>query len=374
MSIKESRIAFANELTHSFQVGVPDITSRSIRIPAFDFSVFEAGREYGKYYESAILVFEDVVSSTRHVKPFRHEPLVEGQGTYEVKDGPVDLVDSNQEVFHSKIDVYANRADAWVEWDIVAASVRVEEIDKEVLIDLALKRGVKSEIVKSALEDVERKAVEGLLHAIDSTADHELILPVYTEELIEAAKRKNRVLEIADLLIQKPNRALLKLADKLSTYHTQGCASLIRDIIAAGYDASGAMMATLYHDDGGIARALLDPSEPVRIHAAKIFESRNDIAGLILCLQNDSARVREIAGWYMGIKKVGEAADALVKAITTKKFTGVLTYRETKALRSAIWALGVLRINTMRPYLEPLTKHDNKLIRKTALDALSKLP
>src|SRR5258708_23710050 len=289
MTIKESNLYFANELSHSFFAGIPDITNRSIRIPAFDFGVFEKDVEDFKHYESAMLVFEDVVSSTRYVRTWTSAQQVEGQVTYEIADGPFDLIDSTHEFFQFKFEVYGNSARVWIEWNIVAATTRLAEIDKEVLIDLAKKRGVKPAIANSVFEDMERKAVHTLLEDMKLAADYRLILPLYCEELIETAKRKNRLLDIADLLIEKPNRALLKLADELSTYHTEGCASLIRDIIAAGYDASGALINALYRGDSGVAAALLDTSEPDRILAAKTVEAQDKVPGLIICLQNAAA-------------------------------------------------------------------------------------
>jgi len=374
MIIKEPNFHFANELSPTFPVSDPDISGNLIWIIAFDFDVFEAGREYGQWHESALLAFEGVISSTRKVRLYANQNTADGPGNYEIVDGPFNQPSSDQEFYQFNSSVYPNPTNAWVEWDIIARSVHVGQIDTQTLIDFAKQRGVEPAIAKSAVEDADRSAVWCLLDGMKHAHDYKRRLPVYCEELIQAAREKDRFLKIADVLFQRPNSALSKLADELSAYHTEGAAALIRDIIAAGIDVSDFVINAVYSGDGGNVPALLDPSEAVRIFSAQTLETRNDIPGLRLCLPNVSANVPEIAGGYIGPNKIGEAAHTLVKEISTEKFSAApLTHAQVEALRSAIWALGVLRPNSVRPYLESLTTHDNQLIRETALNALSKL-
>jgi|SRR5579859_1402865 len=374
MYTKEPNIRFANEVSGTFKVGIPEILSDSIRIPAFDFAVFDADYEYENYHENALLVFEGVLGSTRKVKLFANQHKVEKLGGHEIVDGPFRQPNPDRQLYHISISVYSNPPDAWIDWDIIAESVHVDQIDKQTLIHFSHLRGVNFTIAKSALEDVDKSAIGILLDELKTAQDYRLILPLYCKELTQAAKGKATLLEIADVLIQNPSRALLKLADELSAYHTESAAALIRDIIAAGFDASASVIKAIYGSDNDITRALSDSSEPVRILAAETLEKQDEISGLILCLDNDSARVREIAGWSIGRKKVSEARDALVNEITTGKFTVAQNQAQIEALRAAIWALGVLRTNNVRPYLELLTKHENQLICDTAVEALSKLP
>src|SRR5260221_9719375 len=361
---------------YNVKFGKPEINENSIRVPVRVLAVsggFPGLSQY--YYDRALFVFEDVVSSTRKVYEFTTLEGKNVEKSHAVLDGPFSPVAVNKEVFRFEFDGRSEYLNTAQSWDIVAGSLRIEEIDQEALINLAQQRGVDRAVAKAALENADREAILSLLKQIELAEDYRFLIPIYIGELIKATPIL-QLPEIADLLLEtaekvKARDVILDLSRRLA-FPNEKAMSLLRDIIALDWHQSDdgypmqvatTLIRALYKED--YERALLDSSEPVRVAAALSLEAGNNARGLITALHNDSPRVRQIAAWYMGRKKIGEAVNGLVAALSNDD--------DIEALRAAIWALGVLRINTVRDNLQPLTRHENALIRKTTQEALAKL-
>src|SRR5664279_6070744 len=95
---------------------------------------------------------------------------------------------------------------------------------------MAQQRGVNIVIAKAALEDADREAIRTLLNQIELAPDSHFVIPKYIDEALRAAKAKNKVLEIADLLLERRSNVLYPLARELGTYTDEKAVSFLRQI------------------------------------------------------------------------------------------------------------------------------------------------
>jgi HEAT repeat protein len=241
---------------------------------------------------------------------------------------------------------------------------------KEALIQIAQSQGIDTGIARAALEGLDREAIHTLLSQMELIPHNQHLIPHCAEEILRTAREQNKVLEIADLLLEKHNHSLSLLADELGKHRGDNNAiAFLRRIItldwantASRHATASAMIKASYLSND--EAALHDPLEVVRLVAVKELEHRHNTPALIRALGNDLLSVRQVAAWYMGRNKVYEAVEALLKMISVEQ--------DIEALRAAIWSLGVLRIKTTRSQLEPFLQHENALIRKTAQNTLAK--
>lgn len=241
---------------------------------------------------------------------------------------------------------------------------------KEALIQMAQQRGVDIAIAKAALEDADREAIRSLLHQLEFAADSKFVIPKFIDEALRAAKANNKVLEIADILLEKRSNVLYPLAHELGMYTDEKAVSLLRQITTLSWASeqsrtAGASALIYAAHLADCEDALHDPLELVRTVAVKQLERKQNTPALIRALKNENEVVRSIAAWYMGRNKVYESVDSLCEMASLEK--------NIEALRAAIWSIGVLRIKTARQHLEPFVQHENTIIRATAKEALDKL-
>jgi hypothetical protein len=125
------------DFTESY-IDVPEISQTSIRVPVRKFVILGGHPDYPKttHFKRCVLVFEKVVSSKRNVSKYGapkekdNKLIYDIESEYEVSDGPFEQVE--EEVFlHHLAGVFGvpEVPHGWLNWDIVASSVRMEDIE-----------------------------------------------------------------------------------------------------------------------------------------------------------------------------------------------------------------------------------------------------
>lgn len=115
--------------------GKPQFDRTSIRVPV---RMLRVGKDYPGYskstlLEKAVLVFEGVSSSERAISEYGDPQIRNGRRRYEIvksypiTDGPFDTVNEQAYLFY--IGGVSDDPHAWIEWEIVAVTVRVEVVD-----------------------------------------------------------------------------------------------------------------------------------------------------------------------------------------------------------------------------------------------------
>ena len=107
--------------------GKPQVSGKTLYVPVCNLWVGEKfpGHEEPILYEEATLIFEDVVSSNRAVFEYL---TPDGKGFKDkviVSDGPFDEV-TNKQMYSFYIGGISYDPFAWIEWEIIANSLRVE--------------------------------------------------------------------------------------------------------------------------------------------------------------------------------------------------------------------------------------------------------
>jgi hypothetical protein len=117
------------EFGHS-AIGKPQISATSIRVPVRHLWVAKGfpGYDDERLYAQAVVVFDDVVSSEREICDYT--PDRRGFKTeYKLTDGP--FAEVSKPVYSFYIGGISYDPEAWIEWNIVAASVHVEDLRVE---------------------------------------------------------------------------------------------------------------------------------------------------------------------------------------------------------------------------------------------------
>jgi hypothetical protein len=113
------------DLTYS-SYGTPQINSASIRVPVREFWVLKGFPDYedDTYFKSGYLMYEGIASSKRVVKEYTTLEKKVLKSEKIIEDGAFEEV--NQEVYPCNLSGYDYDLNAWIEWDIMAAVIRVE--------------------------------------------------------------------------------------------------------------------------------------------------------------------------------------------------------------------------------------------------------
>ena len=113
------------------RIGRPDVTAQRLMVPIKTFSITAGypGYERDTFFESCVLVYNQVLASTRIVLEYEVFTETENRGfkpKYVINDGPfVQPTDPNQ-LFTFRIGCISDELRAWVQWEILAASVHLE--------------------------------------------------------------------------------------------------------------------------------------------------------------------------------------------------------------------------------------------------------
>ena len=103
-----------------------EITETEIRVTLEDFGViggYPAIPQY-TFFASCVLVYEDVTSSKRIVRDYLDENRQTFGARHEYVDGP--FQPSQKRMYLHSIDAVSKTLNAYIGWDIVAVSVRIE--------------------------------------------------------------------------------------------------------------------------------------------------------------------------------------------------------------------------------------------------------
>jgi hypothetical protein len=116
----------------SSKFGKPEFDKSSIRVPVQNLLVSKKllNSEHDQRFENAVVIFENVRSSQREISIYG--PSEEAGSRYQHKvvaeqsivDGPFEEVDDNVFLFY--LGGFSYEPQGWIEWDIVAASFRLE--------------------------------------------------------------------------------------------------------------------------------------------------------------------------------------------------------------------------------------------------------
>ncbi len=106
--------------------GTPQFNSASIRVPVREFWVLKGFPDYDEdtYFKSGYLIHEGIGSSKRVVKEYTTPEKRAFKAERTIEDGPFEAV--NQQVYPCNLSGYDYDLNAWIEWDIMAAAIRVE--------------------------------------------------------------------------------------------------------------------------------------------------------------------------------------------------------------------------------------------------------
>lgn len=113
------------DFTYS-QYGDPEITKSTIRVPVKEFWVLKGFPEHDQdtYYKHGIVIYEDVVSSVRKIHEYASPERKEFKSEYVIKDGPFSVVE--KEAYPCHLSGILEPQNAWIDWEIIAASIRIE--------------------------------------------------------------------------------------------------------------------------------------------------------------------------------------------------------------------------------------------------------
>jgi hypothetical protein len=125
MNIREDVSALYFDFTRAY-LYEPIIIHNQIMIPIEKFGVLAGYLEIKNFvfYSTCHLVYEDVISAKRIVHPY-HIPTG-FLDTYELID--INRSVSLQDVFLFGLEGVSKERNAWIDWEIVAKSVRIEEV------------------------------------------------------------------------------------------------------------------------------------------------------------------------------------------------------------------------------------------------------
>ena len=107
--------------------GQPEVGASTIRVPIREFSVAKGfpGVEQSVIYKQGALIFEGVKSSIRMVREYKTPKADSFKPEYTITHD--DFVETDEEVYLFYLGGYSYDPFGWVEWDILAANVRIEE-------------------------------------------------------------------------------------------------------------------------------------------------------------------------------------------------------------------------------------------------------
>src|SRR5258708_38855348 len=127
MAPQDSNLCFHSYDQENFDGGIPTITSSAIRIPASQIFIEQCpNSEWADYqnenlHERDILVFDDVVSSSRTIEEFAKVESTGARRNYEIIDGPFVPVNPDKELLLFKFIFNAPDIRACMRSNIVAA-------------------------------------------------------------------------------------------------------------------------------------------------------------------------------------------------------------------------------------------------------------
>lgn len=110
--------------------GTPEISESTIQMPVYEFGVAKGypGYTQDAYYDYCILVYEDVVRSIRTIYEYTTPERTDFKAKKIITDGPFVQVDKQVYLF-GVTGVFVD-LNAYVDWEIVAVSVRIEEVNQ----------------------------------------------------------------------------------------------------------------------------------------------------------------------------------------------------------------------------------------------------
>ena len=114
------------DFTRAF-IGTPVIELSEIRIPIEKFGILKGvlGITVSTFFLSATLIYEDVVASRRTITRYADETETGFGEETEIVDGP--FKESYRPMFLHRLQLVLKEPSAWVDWEIIAGSVRVED-------------------------------------------------------------------------------------------------------------------------------------------------------------------------------------------------------------------------------------------------------
>ncbi len=241
---------------------------------------------------------------------------------------------------------------------------------RQALIEIAKQQGIEPSIIAVAFSENAPEAIEIVFSQIDAADNAAYLIPKFTEEFLLNPVNPDTFVELATILLQRPNHSGPRIAKLLTDLADSRAEELLRQMLDLSWvyppnrpAAARALISRLYADDA--QHALSDQSEFVRLKAAQRCEQEANTEALIHALTDDSAAVRRIAAWYMGRKQVMTAVPTLIFAARQEE--------DLETLRAIVWSLGILDSSAARSLLNDLISHGNPQIVTAAKEALVRL-
>lgn len=109
------------------EYGLPRITRTAIYLPVTNFWIAKGYNDSStsKFYHKCLVIFLNVSHSVRRIHEYESADRRSIKSAYEIIDGPFDSQSKNKYIFY--LDGISYVINAWVDWEIIAESVEIDE-------------------------------------------------------------------------------------------------------------------------------------------------------------------------------------------------------------------------------------------------------